>query len=103
MSSEVCSVCGLPKELCICDTLAKETQKIRIYAENKRFGKVVTVIEGIDDKNFDVKSLLKKLKRKLACGGTYKEKRIELQGNHVLKVKKLLIEEGFKEDSIEIG
>ncbi len=102
VAGEICSVCGLPKELCICDTLAKETQKIKIYVERKRFGKVATIIEGIDDKNFDVKSLLKKLKRKLACGGTYKDKRIELQGNHAIKVKKLLIEEGFKEDSIEL-
>ncbi|NPA38635.1 MAG: stress response translation initiation inhibitor YciH [Candidatus Nanohaloarchaeota archaeon] len=101
--SEVCPVCGLPKELCICETLSKETVKIKVYVEKKRFGKTVTVIEGIDDKLTDVKALLKKFKKKLACGGTYKDKRIELQGNHLHKIKKLLIEEGFNEDSIEIG
>ncbi len=102
-AEEVCNVCGLPKDLCICETLSKETVKIKIYVEKKRFGKFVTVIEGIDDKLTDVKKLLKKFKKKLACGGTYKDKRIELQGNHLSKVRKLLIEEGFNEDSIEVG
>ena len=102
-AEEVCSVCGLPKDLCICETLSKETVKIKIYMEKKRFGKTVTVIEGVDDKLTDIKSLLKKFKKKLACGGTYKDKRIELQGNHLNKVKKLLVEEGFNENSIEIG
>ncbi len=102
MSSEICNVCGLPKDLCICGTLTKETQKIRIYVEPKRFGKIMTVIEGIDGRTIDVKSLLKTLKKKLACGGTYKDGKIELQGNHAQKVKQILIQEGFKEDSIEI-
>ena len=101
-SQDVCPVCGLPKELCICGTLSKETSKVKVYVEKKRFGKVVTIIEGIDDKLIDVKSLLKKFKKKLACGGTYKDKRIELQGNHIAKVKQILLSEGFKEESIEV-
>lgn len=44
----------------------------------------------------------KKLKKKLACGGTYKEGRIELQGNHLRKIKDLLVKQGFPEDKIEI-
>ena len=46
----------------------------------------------------------KKLKEKLACGGTYKpkEKTIELQGDHRRKVKELLVQLGFESESIEV-
>ena len=98
--AEVCQVCGLPKELCICETIARETQKIKVYSEKRKFGKTITIVEGIDARNIDVKALLKKMKKKLACGGTYKNGRLELQGEHKLKVKKLLVEEGFPESSI---
>jgi len=98
--AEVCQVCGLPKELCICETIARETQKIKVYTEKRKFGKTITIVEGIDAKNIDVKALLKKMKKKLACGGTYKNGKLELQGDHKMKVKKMLIEEDFPESSI---
>ena len=61
----------------------------------------MTTIEGIDEKTIDIKTLAKTLKSQLACGGTVKEGRIELQGNHKKKIKELLIKQGFNEDSIE--
>ncbi len=90
----------MPKELCVCGTIAKESAKIRIYAEKKSFGKWMTVVEGLSS-DVNPKELTKKLKTKLACGGTYKNERIELQGNHMQKIKKLLIEFGFSEKQIE--
>ena len=48
--TEVCPQCGLPKELCVCETIAKESQKIIVTTINKKFGKVNTVIKGIDNK-----------------------------------------------------
>lgn len=98
----VCSKCGLPQELCVCETIAKETQKITIAIETKRYGKTITVIKGIDTAKIDIKKLMKKLKSKLACGGTYKHDAIELQGEHKERVKELLVKEGFPEDIIEI-
>ena len=98
----VCPKCGLPKELCICEKIAKEEQKIRVFTRVKRFGKVTTVIQGIDPKAIDVKSLLKSLKRKLACGGTFKNNEIELQGDHRRRIKQVLAEHGFKEEIIEV-
>ena len=99
---EVCSVCGLPKDLCVCQTLAREEQKITISVVARRFGKLTTVIKGLDEKTIDLKDLAKKLKSKLACGGTAKNGAIELQGKHVDKVKNELIKLGFKESSIII-
>lgn len=100
--AEVCPRCGLPKELCVCETIAKESQKIIVKTIKKKFGKVNTVIEGIDEKEINLKDLAKKLKSKFACGGTAKEGKIELQGNHKQNVKEMLIEIGFASDTIDI-
>lgn len=100
--SEVCSQCGLPKELCVCETIAKESQAIKVYALKKKFGKVYTIVEGIDEKDIDLREVSKTLKAKLACGGTAKEGKIELQGMHINKVKDILIELGFAKEMIEI-
>lgn len=99
----VCPKCGLPKELCVCETIAKESQKIHVSIVEKRFGKYMTVIKGIDESKINMKELTKKLKSKLACGGTYKNKEIELQGDHKRRVKEILMREGFPEDVIEVG
>ena len=100
--SEICQTCGLPKELCVCESIAKETQKIVVSIEKKKFGKVNTVIRGIDTKEIDIRELTKRLKNKLACGGTYKEGIIELQGSHQSKIKELLKENGFSPERIEM-
>lgn len=99
--SEVCSKCGLPKELCVCETIAKETQEIEISTAKKKFGKLMTVVKGIDNKQIDVKDVAKKLKAEFACGGTVKDNTIELQGDHRQQVKKKLVEIGFPEESIK--
>ena len=100
--SEICPVCGLVKELCVCETIAKESQKILVYLERKKFNKNYTIIEGIDSKEIDLKDLGKKLKSELACGGTIKGGKIELQGEHAQKTKKILIKYGFAPSSVEI-
>jgi len=100
--SEICSVCGLPKpELCICQTIAKEEAKIKVYTEKRSFGKFVTIVTGLE-KDVNPKEIMKKLKSRLACGGTYKDGRIELQGNHKDKVKRLMEEFGFSAKQIEV-
>ncbi len=99
---EVCSKCGLPEELCVCETIAKEKQKIKVMTSKRRYGKITTVIDGIETDDIDIKELTSNLKSKLACGGTYKDNTIELQGDHKKKVKKHLIKAGFPENQIEI-
>ncbi|MGM5488221.1 MAG: translation initiation factor [Nanobdellota archaeon] len=98
----ICPTCGLPTDLCVCESIAKESQKITIGTIKKKFGKVNTVVDGIDGKEIDVKEIGKKLKGEFACGGTVKDGKIELQGNHKSAVKKKLIEYGFAADTIEI-
>ena len=100
--SEICTKCGLPKELCVCETIAKESQKIIVKIVKKKFNKMNTVVEGIDEKEINLKDLAKKLKSQFACGGTTKEGRIELQGDHKQKVKEILIKSGFAQETIEV-
>lgn len=101
--SKICPVCGLPEELCICKKEKNKSQSITVRTEVKQYGKIMTVVEGFD-KSINLKDLVKKLKTKFACGGSFdKEKRlIELQGNHKSKIKKELSALGFPEESIRI-
>lgn len=94
----ICPKCGLPKDACICSELVKTEERIKIERITRKFGKYVTVISGIKD---NMKSVAKKLKEELACGGTVKNNQIELQGDHTKKVKEKLVELGYDESNIE--
>lgn len=98
----MCPNCGLPKALCVCETIAKEQEKIQIYVENRQFGKDVTVIGNVSE-GMNPQRITKTLKQKLACGGTYKNGRIELQGDHIRRVEELLVAMGFAREQIERG
>jgi len=98
--ASVCSKCGLPKTLCVCSQLQKESAKIKIMLDRRRYGKAVTIVSGIEKPN--AKEVMKKLKSKLACGGTYKDGNIELQGRHKKRVKSLLLTMGFTDDQVEV-
>ena len=93
--TEICPKCGLPKDLCVCEDIAREQQNIRIYTVKRRYGKVVTIVEGIDPNDINIEDLAKTLKTKCAAGGTVKGGNIELQGDHKKKVYKTLLEMGF--------
>ncbi len=97
---DICPKCGLPKQACVCEGIAKSEQRIKISKAKRRYGKITTIITGLS-KEVDVKSVAKQLKTELACGGTIKNGNIELQGKHRKKVKPILIKLGFPADSIE--
>jgi translation initiation factor 1 len=99
--SDICEVCGLPKEICVCEELVMEQQKIVIRLDRRRYGKMMTIIEGLNPSEVDLGSLVSKLKAACACGGTVKEGLIELQGDHRLKAKEILEKMGFKVESFE--
>jgi len=100
--TETCPKCGLPKDICVCKSIAREEQKIEVSVDERRFGKEVTIVKGFDDKDVDIDDLETKLKSKLACGGTSKNGAIELQGNHLRRITDVLAGLGFEEDSIEV-
>jgi translation initiation factor 1 len=98
--AEVCPKCGLNKELCVCSAIEREEQKIRIFVEKRKFNKPTTIIEGITD---NAKEVASQLKAKLACGGTFKDNHIELQGDHRNRLKDILVKMGYSDDQIEIS
>ena len=100
--AEICSTCGLPKDLCACGEIEKEQQRIRIRLETRKFGKPSTIVDGIDEKNSDLPQIAKNLKGYCACGGTAKNGQIMLQGDHRERVRQFLVKLGYPAENIEL-
>jgi translation initiation factor 1 len=100
--AEVCTTCGLPKDLCVCGEIEKEQQRIRIRLETRKFGRPSTIVDGMDDKNSNLATMAQKLKNFCACGGTSKNGQIMLQGDHRERVRDYLIKIGYPEENIEL-
>ena len=62
--------------------------------ESRRYGNAVTVIDGLDGRTA-TKDILRALKQGLATGGSAKEGRIELQGDHRRRAVAILAEHGI--------
>lgn len=95
---DICPKCGLPKQACVCDEIAKSEQRITVETVKRRFGKFATLVKGLERVN--LREIAKELKNELACGGTVKDNVIELQGNHLVKARATLVKLGFPESSI---
>jgi len=92
--AEMCSICGLPKDICVCGQIDTEQRKLFVMERRVKGSKFITVISGIDDSK-DAESLFKEMKKELACGGTVKGTKIELQGKHKKKAEKFLMTKGY--------
>src|SRR3989344_9267214 len=90
---------GLPTESDVFEEIAKGEQHIKVTTDKRRYGKIITLVSGLD-KHVDIKGVAKTLKEKLACGGTIKDGIIELQGNHLKQVRPILTKLGFPDESI---
>ncbi|MEM1704679.1 MAG: stress response translation initiation inhibitor YciH [Candidatus Hadarchaeales archaeon] len=80
--------------------MSREQQRIQVYSVKRKFGKVVTIVEGVSQES--MKDIAKTLKSRLACGGTVKNNHVELQGDHREKVKEILVELGFSSEMIDL-
>ncbi len=67
-----------------------------IFKREKRRGKVVTLVGPFQLKKADATEMLKKMKKKLGCGGSYKEHFMEFQGELQEKLKTALESESFR-------
>ena len=79
------------------DNETKAPQQHRLsLAKEKRRGKAVTIVKPFHLSRPDLQVLLKKLKKKLGCGGTFKEDGLELQGDIHDQAHKYLTELGYR-------
>ncbi len=100
--SEICPICSLPKDICRCQELAKTEQRIKVNVERRKWGREVTLIEGINSREISLSELVTKLKMRCACGGSAKDGIIVLQGDHRHNIKNVLGDLGFPSDNIDI-
>jgi translation initiation factor 1 len=91
-----CEVCGNSKNDCICNNENSEilkNQTVYITRDRKqRGGKTVSVISNLKG---DLKTLQKELQKKCASGGSIKNGTIEIQGDHLNKIKTFFEEKGY--------
>jgi translation initiation factor 1 len=66
------------------------------FKKEKRRGKVVTLVGEFSLSQQDATATLKILKKKIGCGGSYKNNYMEFQGELQEKIKDLLEKEGFR-------
>lgn len=66
------------------------------FSREKRRGKVVTLVGEFHLNKADATAILKKLKKSLGCGGSYKENFMEFQGELKEKLRPLLVDLGFR-------
>lgn len=79
-----------------CD-LEPAKQIIRVQLDRKRrAGKSVTVASGFEDDSATLTALATALKKKCGSGGTAKDGEIEIQGEHVDRVRAELVARGYR-------
>jgi len=92
----ICATCGLPKELCVCEDLGRETTQLSVDLDTRRYGKAVTVVHGLETSPDEAEKLARDLKKGLATGGSGKGGVIVLQGDHRKDVVRILQEKGYR-------
>ncbi len=65
------------------------------FSKEKRRGKVVTLVGEFQLEKKDADEILKTLKKKLGCGGAFKDGFMEFQGEIKEKLRPLLVDAGF--------
>lgn len=99
----ICDRCGRLESECSCPPevvppvrLPPETQTAVLAVEKRPKGKVVTIVSGLDPEGNDLADLATRLKTACGAGGTLKDGRIELQGDHRPAAERTLQKIGYK-------
>ncbi len=96
-----CEACGELEEECTCPPpppmrIPPEKQTARLAREKRKKGKVVTVVRGLPAEGNDLPALLTDLKTHCGAGGTLKDEEIEIQGEHLDRIRTRLESLGFR-------
>lgn len=96
-----CERCEKLEEECECEPEPEpvtpvEKQTAKLSKEKRKRGKVVTVISGLLDEGSSLTELLTRLKTACGAGGTIKEGALEIQGDHMDRVRDELKSIGYR-------
>ena len=96
-----CERCGELEEACTCPPPPKvltppDKQTACLNVEKRRKGKVVTVVRGLPAAENDLPALLGQLKAACGAGGTIKDDELEIQGDHLERLRGLLADIGYR-------
>ncbi len=96
-----CDACGQLESECTCDPkiksrVAPEKQTARLRIEKRKGGRVVTVVSGLLASANDFADLLSKLKKHCGAGGSFNGDVLEVQGDHLQRVERLLVDMGYR-------
>lgn len=85
-----------PRKTQISNEILEYSKHFLLFKKEKRRGKTVTIVGEFQLSQADATLILKTLKKKLGCGGIYKDGWMEMQGEIKEKLRELLLKEGFK-------
>ena len=85
-----------PRKSQIIDEIQEPSKHFLFFSREKRRGKTVTLVGEFFLSKEDATATLKILKKKLGCGGSYKENFMEFQGELKEKLRPLLVDAGFR-------
>ncbi len=85
-----------PKKSSISNEILEPSKHFLIFKKEKRRGKTVTLVGEFQITKEDSAAILKKLKKSLGCGGSFKDGWMEFQGELKEKLRALLLTEGFR-------
>jgi translation initiation factor 1 len=96
-----CDRCGVLEADCKCPPLPAgrippNQQTAKLSIEKRKKGKVVTVIRGLSELGNDLPTLLSQLKSQCGAGGAIQEDCVEIQGEHLERIRTTLSELGFR-------
>ncbi len=94
----ICKRCKELESKCICceqiATLPPDEHKVKVKIEKRR-GKIVTIAGEFFLDKMGSAALLKMAKKRLGCGGSFKDGFLMIQGDKSEEVAKVLSEAGF--------
>lgn len=100
-----CDRCGELEEECQCGPPPKQftppgEQTAKVRVDKRKHQRMMTVVWDLSADENDLADLLSKLKSACGAGGSIKNDQIEIQGDHLGRVKQELTTIGYRVKSI---
>ena len=94
--SELVDDCQCPPEEPAVQRKSPESQRAKVRVDRRKHQRLITVITGLEEPDTDLTDLLSQLKSACGAGGTIKDGQLEIQGDHLDRVKSTLVDIGFR-------